>query len=70
MGGKELIGGKSLLDRQEVIGGKSLLDRQDLVGGKSLKSLSHKIVFVKETKWIKVHPWYLMILSASHLSDT
>ena len=36
MGGKELIGGKSLLDRQEVIGVKSLLDRQDLIGGKCL----------------------------------
>jgi len=39
MGGKELIGGKSLLDRQEVIGGKSLLDRQELIGGKSLLDL-------------------------------
>ena len=36
MGGKELIGGKSLLDRQEMIGVKSLLDRQDLIGGKCL----------------------------------
>lgn len=35
MGGKELIGGKSLLDRQEVIGGKSLLDKQELIGGHS-----------------------------------